>query len=239
MSSVERMSIRLLAWFIAACAAIDVWAAPRSVEMAIPRHEMIAVDGSLEPRAIAALERMQSMARDHGVTLTVQVPADAIAAASQIQRVAPMSAIRQVPARRPFKLVLRIEDADASAISGRRSATGAADVRRDARRELGLAPSVHIHIRSESQSDTARAYAAQLRRMGANVSDVEIIVADGPRRTQLRYFHAQDRAEAAALARSLSTGSEVQLLDLSREYGSSVPVHHYELWLAPTATALR
>lgn len=79
----------------------------------------------------------------------------------------------------------------------------------------------------------AREYAVVLREIGAYVSDVEIMVAERPRRNQLRYFHPQDRKEAATLARSLNRGAKVHLLDLSREYGSSVPMRRYELWLAP------
>ena len=239
------MPIRSFVLSVAAVAVFDAYGAPtpqaltatqvpRSMEMAISRNEMIAADGGLQARAIEALQRMNSMARDHGVELTVQVPADAIEVAAEIERVAPFSVIKKVPARRPFKLVLRTDQQAERSMPRQGSATFAAALAAQNDRKIGSSPYVYIHLRNESQRETAREHALQLRQMGAYVSEVEIIVAEGPRRKQLRYFHAQDRKEAAMLARSLNRGAEVQLLDLSREYGSSVPTRHYELWLSPT-----
>ena len=244
------MPIRFLMLSVAAVAVFDVWGAstpqapaakpvPRSLEMAISRNEMIAVDGGLQLRAIAALQRMNAMARDTGVELTVQVPADAIDAAAEIERVAPSSVIKQVAARRPFKLVLRMEQQAERSVPRHGSGAVAGALAAPNQRKGGSSPYVYIHVRNESELDTAREHALQLRQMGAEVSEAEIIVAEGPRRKQLRYFHAQDRKEAGTLARSLNGGAEVQVLDLSREYGSSVPPRHYELWLPPTVTALR
>jgi len=206
---------------------------PRSLEMAIAKNEMIAPNGGLQWRAAAALRRMNTIARDHGAKLMVQIPADALGSATEIQRVAPFSAISEVPARRPFKLVLRVVKHSDRSQSQREPSDVVANASLHNRSNIGLSPQIYLHIRDESQSERAREYAAVLRKMGAYVSDVEIVVAEGPRRNQLRYFHPQDRKEAATLARSLNSPAEVQLLDLSREYGSSVPIRHYELWLAP------
>jgi len=248
--TVATMPILFFVLSVAAVAVLDASGAPtpqapvatpvpRSVQMAISRNEMIAADGGLQARAIEALKRMNSMARDHGVELTVQVPADAIDVAAEIERVAPFSVIKKVPARRPFKLLLRMEQQAERSVPRQGSSALAATSAAQNDRKIGSSPYVYIQMRNESQRETAREHALQLRQMGAYVSEVEIIVAEGPRRKQLRYFHAQDRKEAALLARSLSIGAEVQLLDLSSEYGSSVPTRHYELWLPPTIAAFR
>ena len=240
----SRMPIRLFAFLVVATVGSGAFApprsdaaiagqTPRSIEMTIARGEMIAPDGSLQSRAAAALERMHTTARDHGARLTVQVPADAFDSASEIRRVAPFASIKRVPPRQPFKLVLRVEKYSDGLQSHRPLSDPGADGPRKDRSDIGSSPQVYIHIRDESQSATAREYAVLLRKLGADVSDVEIIVADGPRRNQLRYFHSGDRQEAATLARGLNGGTELQLLDLSKEYGSSVPVRRYELWLAP------
>ena len=200
-----------------AARAVGAGQPPRSLEMAIAKDEMIAPDGALQSRAAAALHRMSTRARDQGARFTVQIPADAFDSAAEIQRVAPFASIKRVPARRPFKLVLHVD--------------GDYDLRdRDG---SGFTPQVYLHIQDPSQSADAREYAAILRDAGAHVSDVEIMVADGPRRNQLRYFHREDRPEAVILARKLSRGNTVHLLDLSKEYGDSVPMRRYELWLAP------
>ena len=206
---------------------------PRLLEMAIAKDEMIAPGGALQSRAAEALHRMSTRARDQGARFTVQIPADAFDSAAEIQRVAPFASIKRVPARRPFKLVLRV-DGDSDRPSRPGSSEGWAPPSLDDRDDNSFTPQVYLHIRDPSQSGTASEYAAILRDAGAYVSDVEIMVADGPRRNQLRYFHREDRPEAVALARKLSAGvGAVQLLDLSKEYGNSVPMRRYELWLAP------
>jgi hypothetical protein len=200
--------------------------APRSFEMAIPGDEMLSIDGGLQARAREAVRRMDSVAREHAVRLTVQVPADAPDARAEIERLAPSSVVKLVPSGRPFKLVARVGGhADYEGSSPAASATGPV-------REDSNSPIVHIHLRNESQSAVARRYALRLRQLGASLSEVEVVVAEGPRRRQLRYFHPGDRREAALLASGLGEGP-VQLLDLSKEYGNAVPARHYELWLAP------
>ena len=191
----------------------------RSFEMAIPRDEMLALDGRLTVRAAEALGRMSSLAQEHGVRLTVQVPSDAAYAAAHIERIAPMSIIKRVPAQRPFKLVVRVE---------KRDPQSAPSVPPPLRTKGSRSPHVYIHLRSEAQLEAARRHALRLRELGASISDVEVIAAEGPNRRQLRYFHTQDRAEAASLASGLGRGA-VQLLDLSKEYGRAVPPRHYEL----------
>jgi hypothetical protein len=200
--------------------------AVRSFEMAIPSDEMLSTDGGLQVRAREAVRRMDSLATEHAVRLTVHVPADAPDVRAEIERLAPSSVVKRVPAGRPFKLVARVDgraDDERSPTADSTTRTG---------REDSNSPIVHIHLRNESQGAVARRYALRLRELGVSLSEVEVVVAEGPRRRQLRFFHAGDRKEAARLASGLGEGP-VQLLDLSKEYGNTVPARHYELWLAP------
>jgi hypothetical protein len=198
----------------------------RSYEIPILRHEMLEPSGALRPEAVQSLRRMVAMARDRHAELRVQVPADSARTVELIREVAPAARVQTVGPRQPYKLIVATGPPSPSASEAR---TSSAIAQPD-----DSQPVVVIHLRDDVQERVADRCAQRLERLGARVADTRVLVPVGPRTTQLRYFHAQDRREAALLAQSLgSVGLRVALLDLSRDYRNSLPGHRYELWLAP------
>jgi hypothetical protein len=203
---------------------------PRSYEIPVSRREMLQSPAALRPQAVASLQRMTAVARERNAELRVQVPADMASSVPLIRDAAPQAVIRIVDARQPFKLVIA---------TGRRTPapderSAALGIQARARDVPPPAPLVVIHLRDEMQDPIAERCAERLGRAGVRVADTRVLVPLGPRSTQLRYFHSEDRVEAANLAHTLaSLGLRVGLLDLSKDYRNTLPARRYELWLAP------
>jgi len=205
-------------------------AAPRSYEIPVSRREMLQTPTALRPGAVASLRRMTAVARERNAELRVHVPADMASSVPLIRGAAPEAVILIVDARQPYKLVIATGTREPP--PDRRTATERMETRGN-----DVPPSqplVVIHLRDEVQDPIAERCAKRLQRAGARVADTRVLVPLGPRGTQLRYFHPQDRGEAANLAHSLAPlGLHVGLLDLSKDYRNSLPARRYELWLAP------
>jgi hypothetical protein len=198
----------------------------RSYEIPISRHEMLQSPGALRPEAAESLRHMAAMARERNAELRVQVPADMASSVGLIRAVAPAARVLMVSARQPYKLVV--------ATGTRSTSASTYDTPRGSAQANDGQPLVVIHLRDEIQDPIAERCAQRLERAGARVADTRVLVPVGPRTTQLRYFHPQDRREAAELAQALNAiGMRIALLDLSRDYRNTLPTHRYELWLAP------
>jgi hypothetical protein len=100
-----------------------------------------------------------------------------------------------------------------------------------------LAPRVYFHIGAEGQRVVAEQTAAILRADSIGVPGIELR-ANSPSRTELRYFHASERAEAEGLAttiRGMWLGTVVKFVP-GFETSTSIRPRHYELWIAASET---
>ena len=96
-------------------------------------------------------------------------------------------------------------------------------------------PRVYIHIIQEGQIPLANQIADLLREDGIRVPE-SVEVVRGPRDSQLRYFHNDDRVEAEEIAARLLEALNLQfeVVDLTESYDPGVvPERQYEVWLAP------
>lgn len=78
----------------------------RTLEMPIPRNEMLTEQGALRPRAAQALQRMDDMAQAHGADFSVYVPDDATFTLDELERAAPHATIYRVDRATDFRLVI-------------------------------------------------------------------------------------------------------------------------------------
>ncbi len=102
-----------------------------------------------------------------------------------------------------------------------------------------------IHVRVAAQERIAQQIFQRLA--GRKIAGQPIesrpiqMVSQGPQQSELRFFRREDSFPARELLRTLSPIIPgVRLHDLSREYASVpwIQPGHFELWLAPTLTAL-
>jgi hypothetical protein len=94
---------------------------------------------------------------------------------------------------------------------------------------------VHIHIQTEEQRAVARGLQTALEGRGVTVPSIQR-VGKGPARAELRFFRADDRAEAEVLVGFFrEAGLEVTLRDLTREYSTrrAELARHFEVWFGP------
>lgn len=102
-----------------------------------------------------------------------------------------------------------------------------------------------IHVRKETQRKIAKKIQARLAkaRPTDKIEEESIrLVHVGPSRTQLRYFKAEDKAQAKKLLEALRKMiPNIQLEDLSRDYARMTWIKrgHYELWLDPNLSRLK
>lgn len=102
-----------------------------------------------------------------------------------------------------------------------------------------------IHVRKDAQRRIAEEIQARLTRarLGEKIKKEPVqVVRVGPSRTQLRFFKAEDKAQARELSRELQKMlPHVDLKDLSREYARMTWIKpgHYELWLDPRLARLK
>jgi hypothetical protein len=94
------------------------------------------------------------------------------------------------------------------------------------------APTLHIHIRDQSQRAWAETLVARLARRGIRVSGIRLVSA-GPSGMDVRYFRRQEAQEASEVARVLrDLGISPRLKHIGGYEDASIP-RRYELWLAP------
>ncbi len=93
---------------------------------------------------------------------------------------------------------------------------------------------VFIHIRSESQRQTANAVTEWLKEEGYIMPGIELLREKGPARNQLRYFKKAEEKEARIIAGILAKHSiEVTVVYLKRyEQSGTIGPGHFELWMA-------
>ena len=96
-------------------------------------------------------------------------------------------------------------------------------------------PRVYFQIYSRDQSGLYQRCAGALRDMGYRVPHYEL-VSRGPVQTQVRYFHAGEKAQAEALAGATQKclGGAVTVVFLGRYKGLNPK--HFEVWLAPPSS---
>lgn len=101
-------------------------------------------------------------------------------------------------------------------------------------------PRVYFHIPRPDMRDraaeAAKALQAAMKNTNLVVPGVE--VRSGPSRTELRFFKASEREEAAAIQTALrGAGVDARLVDLSSRYGNveGIRPRHYELWFGLNA----
>ncbi len=100
-----------------------------------------------------------------------------------------------------------------------------------------LPPRVYIQIKDESQTDLAQGIQRELIAKGYVVPGIERVGVRMPSKTQIRYFHKDEREikGATALAGLLATMQvpDAQPVFISGFEGSpKIRFNHYELWLA-------
>ena len=97
-------------------------------------------------------------------------------------------------------------------------------------------PRIYVHVRSPAQLEAAQHLAAKLKGHGYVFPKAEVVVAQGPQRTQVRYFRPTDAAGATKIAALLQ---QWQRIDATTRYirgyenSSWVKPGHYEIWLGP------
>ncbi len=102
-----------------------------------------------------------------------------------------------------------------------------------------LLPRIILHIRSESQQDSARRIAEILQNKGYVVVPDFEKVNIGPSVTQVRFFrqdNQEEKREAAEIARILEESGikNVESVPIGG-YETSVPLRQYEIWFSPEA----
>jgi len=93
---------------------------------------------------------------------------------------------------------------------------------------------VHIHIQESSQQEMAMAVGARLQAAGFSIPADPILVKEGTKSNQVRYFHPEDLHKAKEIVMLLdSMGVPAIMNDLSAEnnYSQSVAASYFELWL--------
>ncbi len=94
-----------------------------------------------------------------------------------------------------------------------------------------IPPRVYFHIREESQRDPARAVADFLARYAYTVPGIQK-VAQGPAKTELRYFRRTEKEEAESIVvvlKELGIPAEIRYFP-GYEGSTSIRPRHYELW---------
>jgi len=101
----------------------------------------------------------------------------------------------------------------------------------------GIRPRIFIHIRSASQRAAAKPVADTFRQNGYVVPGIQILVADGPDETQVRYFHAPDEAEAQKILDQLTAAGVKKVAAKPNLISGHEDIRkrQYEIWFAPNA----
>src|SRR5262245_61931603 len=109
----------------------------------------------------------------------------------------------------------------------------------------GQAPQLWIHVLNERQKGEVERKLDWFRnlRVGGQKVNIRptIIVQNGPRVSQLRFFRSADQSQAATLAADLREAiPRLVLEDLSAQYGKVTWIDpgHFELWLSPDVVRL-
>lgn len=99
---------------------------------------------------------------------------------------------------------------------------------------------VWVHIQSERQKENGNTLLSSVQDVDFGYGNVESsplqILDYGPEKSQLRYFKAQDTAEAIELFKWVKKYvPQIELLDLSDKYANLnwLKPRHYEIWLSP------
>jgi len=93
---------------------------------------------------------------------------------------------------------------------------------------------VYIHIQDSEQQEIAMAVGARLQAAGFSIPADPILVKEGTKSNQVRYFHPEDLHKAKEIVMLLdSMGVPAIMNDLSAEknYSQSMAASYYELWL--------
>ncbi len=98
---------------------------------------------------------------------------------------------------------------------------------------------VYLQCVNDAQVDLAKQVQTALASAGYLVPGWEKVGAKAPNQTQVRFFHTEDRDNAAKLSglvNGLVTGG-VTVQPIAGNQGNLVPVGQFEVWLSPSATA--
>jgi hypothetical protein len=97
-------------------------------------------------------------------------------------------------------------------------------------------PHISLHLQSRAQQEAAQHLADRLQQNGYLIAKTTILVPKGPSRTEVRYFHATQAEEAAAIAlllhqpyRPPATLNYIR----GRKDALQSPHRRYEVWLGP------
>lgn len=98
------------------------------------------------------------------------------------------------------------------------------------------APHISLHIQSPAQHTVAQRLATQLQQKGYLIPKEATLVAKGPSRTEVRYFHTDEAEEAAAIAMLLHQAYRPPATvsyRRGRRHAVQSQARHYEIWLGP------
>jgi hypothetical protein len=99
-----------------------------------------------------------------------------------------------------------------------------------------VTPRIYIQVRSKEQLDIAHALAQNFKAKGYAVPKAEILVNQGPKKTEVRYFHRtnEEKEEATRIAGDIGPEVTAQFIPGS-ENSPLVKPRQYEVWLAPAS----
>jgi hypothetical protein len=98
-----------------------------------------------------------------------------------------------------------------------------------------ILPRIFLHVRETSQREDASRIAAKLQAAGFVVPGIQILVQEGPKDTQVRYFHDSDKAEAQKIADDLVASGVKDAKSVETGGYPSIRPRQYEIWFAPNA----
>jgi hypothetical protein len=111
-----------------------------------------------------------------------------------------------------------------------------------AQADIDQPPHISLHIQSPGQQEDAQRLADLLQQSGYNIAKTVILVAKGPSRTEVRYFHPTETEEAAAIAvllhqpyRPPATLNYMR----GRKDAPQTSARRYEVWLGPEPRSRR
>jgi len=100
-------------------------------------------------------------------------------------------------------------------------------------------PGVYIHVLNEQAREQARLLAPLLLKKGIALVGIKV-VSDGPRSSDLRYFHPSEKEEAMQVqAALLALGLPARRLKRITGFEAAAPPRQYELWLVDDYRAPR
>ncbi|MDT0636021.1 hypothetical protein [Spectribacter hydrogenoxidans] len=102
--------------------------------------------------------------------------------------------------------------------------------------KLRIRPRVYIHVRSRSQIALAEAVSKRLSGLDIVVPEVEVVMDQGPSRTQVRYFDENERPLAADIRRILAEGLGDERIELKNfAHTGDVRPNQFEIWFGTDA----